>query len=115
MPGKLIPEALKHLFKKEATNLYPKEPFPTPPDFRGKLVYLPKKCIGCTLCVRDCPAQALKLDRIAEKQFKMTIYHDRCINCGQCVEVCPTDALSMSAEHEYASYDRMSLKEEKNT
>ena len=115
MPGKIIPEALKQLFKKVATHSYPKEPVPTPKDFRGKLIYYPKKCIGCKLCVRDCPAQALELERIAEKQFKMTIYHDRCVNCGQCAEVCPTDAFEMSADHEYASYDRKSLREEQST
>ena len=115
MLGKLIPEALKHLFKKEATNTYPKEPFPTPENFRGKLKYFPKKCTGCKLCVRDCPAQALDLQRIAEKQFKMVIFHDRCVNCGQCVDICPTDALEMSCEHEYASYDRASLREEQST
>ncbi len=110
MPGKLIPEALKQLFKKVATHTYPKEPFPTPEDFRGKLIYHAERCIGCNLCIRDCPAQALALKKVGDKKFEFTIYHDRCINCGQCVEVCPTKTLEMTSDHEMGSYTRADLK-----
>lgn len=112
MPGKIIPELLRHLFKREATVTYPKEPFPTPEGFRGKLYVNPKKCVGCKMCQRDCPAQAIEVVKVGEKQFKHVIYMDRCVSCGQCVESCPTDTLYFTSEHELACYDRNTLKSE---
>ena len=110
MPGKIIPEALRQLFKKEATHTYPKEAFLTPKDFRGKLIYHPERCIGCNLCIRACPAEALELVKLGDKKYDFAIYHDRCVNCGQCVEVCPTDTLEMIADHEMGAYSRADLK-----
>lgn len=110
MLGALIPESIRQLFKKAATNLYPAETFPTPKEFRGKLVADNSLCIGCNICVRDCPAEAIEIVKTGEKQFKFVVYLDRCVYCGQCVEVCPKKVLSMSADHELASYDRASLK-----
>jgi formate hydrogenlyase subunit 6/NADH:ubiquinone oxidoreductase subunit I len=111
MFGTIIPEALRQLFKKTATNLYPAEKFPVPQDFRGKLVADIKKCIGCKMCSRDCPAEAIKVIKqdTVEKKFTLNIYLDRCVNCGQCVEVCPTSTLSMLPDHELAAYDRKDL------
>ena len=112
MLGALIPESLRQLFKKAATNLYPKEDFPVFDNFRGKLTAEVKKCVGCKMCSRDCPAQAIEVIKVGEKKFNLNIYLDRCIYCGQCVDVCPTDTLSMTKEHELASYNRVSLKSE---
>jgi len=122
MLGALIPESLRQLFKKAATNLYPAEKFPTPAGFRGKLVADVSKCIGCKICSRDCSAEAIVVDNVTPasadaaekpaKKFRITIYLDRCVYCGQCVEGCPTKVLSMLPDHELASYDRSSLKTE---
>ena len=110
MLGKIVPEAIKMLFKKEATVTYPKEPFPAPERFRGRLLADIKKCIGCKICERDCPAEAIKVIKVAEKQFNLEIYMDRCVSCGQCVDSCPTDTLYFTKEHELATYDRKTLK-----
>ncbi|MCX5748913.1 MAG: 4Fe-4S binding protein [Candidatus Saganbacteria bacterium] len=123
MLGALIPESIRQLFKKAATNMYPAEQFATPADFRGKLVADIKKCIGCKLCMRDCSAQAIEVIDVTpppppeaqekqKKKFKLNIYLDRCVYCGQCMENCPTDTLSMESTHDLASYDRASLKTE---
>ncbi|MFA5097875.1 MAG: 4Fe-4S dicluster domain-containing protein [Candidatus Margulisiibacteriota bacterium] len=108
MLGSLVPEVLRQFFNKPATNLYPAEKFPVPADFRGKLVADIKKCIGCKMCSRDCPADAIKVIKqdTPEKKFTLHIYLDRCICCGQCVDVCPTKTLSMLSDHEYAAYSR---------
>jgi formate hydrogenlyase subunit 6/NADH:ubiquinone oxidoreductase subunit I len=123
MLGALIPESLRQLFKKAATNLYPAEKFPTPEHFRGELTADIKKCIGCKMCVRDCPAQAIEVIDVTpphppeeavkqKKKFKLKIYLDRCVYCGQCCDVCPTNTLSMTSTHELAAYNRDSLKTE---
>ena len=59
-------------------------------------------------------AEAIEVVRVEgkEKEFKLIIYLDRCVSCGQCVESCPTNCLSLNSEHEYAAYDRESLKTE---
>ncbi|MEA1973034.1 MAG: 4Fe-4S binding protein, partial [Candidatus Cloacimonadota bacterium] len=47
------------------------------------------KCIGCNICVRKCPVDAIEMvDR------KAVINTDECIECGICEKVCPTDAIS---------------------
>ena len=110
MLGALIPESIKQLFTKAATVLYPFEPCPVPEGFRGKLVPDNSLCIGCNICVRDCPAEAIEIVKTGEKQFKFVVYLDRCVYCKQCVDVCPKKVLTMSKEYELSSYDRASLK-----
>ena len=41
-------------------------------------------CIGCGLCMRNCPAEAIKVDG-----FLASIDYEKCIGCGKCKEVCP--------------------------
>lgn len=48
-----------------------------------------EKCIGCGLCVKDCPAGKLKLEE------KKAVYTPECIQCGHCVAVCPQAAVSI--------------------
>lgn len=46
-------------------------------------------CIGCTVCARVCPVQAIS----GEKKSQHTINHDICIECGSCGRVCPTSSV----------------------
>ena len=46
-------------------------------------------CVGCGLCVANCPAGCLSL-----KNKKIILDETRCIGCGECVVVCKTDALT---------------------
>ena len=77
--------------------------------YRGTLLYSPSLCTGCNLCVKDCPADAIKLtilDRAA-KRYVMEYRKDRCIYCGQCVVNCKTKSLSMpNQEWEHAALDQ---------
>ena len=43
------------------------------------------KCIGCTLCAKQCPVKAID----GEIKQKHTIDADKCISCGLCGRVCP--------------------------
>jgi formate hydrogenlyase subunit 6/NADH:ubiquinone oxidoreductase subunit I len=107
-----LPELLRSLFKKPATVKYPFEKDPVPRDFRGNVVCNAPKCIGCMICVNDCPAEAIDIIRISEteKKFKMILHNDRCIHCAQCVDSCPTKAYRMDGEFELAVLDRHQLK-----
>lgn len=49
-------------------------------------------CIGCGLCVSDCPQQNIFLD----EEKKATLKLQDCIKCGHCVAVCPQEAVSMT-------------------
>jgi len=95
---------LSNLFKKPATNPFPKsEPVPVPEGFRGKLVYYPDKCVGCRLCVMVCPAGVIEY---VPEVRKVTFWLGRCVFCQQCVDVCPVEALEMSDEFLLATDDK---------
>ncbi len=47
-----------------------------------------KRCFGCTLCMRNCPTEAIRV-----RDGKATIYENRCVDCGECYKVCPSGAV----------------------
>ena len=49
------------------------------------------KCIGCTRCAQNCPAEAIEL-RPYEKH---EIDAQKCVRCGTCKAVCPSDAVEV--------------------
>ncbi len=49
-----------------------------------------EKCIGCGLCVKDCPASFLSL-----QNGKATTGGPGCIECGHCYAICPAEAVEM--------------------
>ena len=57
---------------------------------KGKEVrsYCKTGCIGCGMCVRNCPEQAIKLeDNLAVIDYSI------CIGCGKCAEKCPSKCI----------------------
>jgi formate hydrogenlyase subunit 6/NADH:ubiquinone oxidoreductase subunit I len=112
LPGKMIPEVLKTILKRPVTVRYPDEKTEIPPDFRGKIVFEASLCIGCKMCMRDCPTKAITIEKIGEwKVFKATFSLDRCIYCAQCVDSCPKHALKSTPQFELARYERDQLQE----
>ncbi len=48
-------------------------------------------CIGCTLCIRACPVDAI----LGSTKQMHTVITDECTGCKLCVEPCPVDCISM--------------------
>jgi formate hydrogenlyase subunit 6/NADH:ubiquinone oxidoreductase subunit I len=108
--GKMVHAVLQSLLKRPATLNYPAQPSPMPEHFRGKLTFYPERCTGCKLCMRDCPAHAIKITRISKTEIEAEIDLAKCIYCGQCVDSCPRGALEMTREFELAQLSRDKLK-----
>ena len=118
---------LRQLVKKPATNLFPAKhlppsitgfleavgagkatihpPIATPDKFRGKIVYDRDTCIGCRMCIRVCPANAIEF---LPETKRIRIWVTQCIFCSQCNDICPKDCLSMSPDFLLATEDRFS-------
>lgn len=117
MPTSTIYMLIKQLFGKKATNPFPVKrapdnmseaqeliekgeleinpPVEVPEDYRGKLKYDKDCCVGCQLCVKVCPSEALVF-KSEEKKVKH--YSARCTFCGQCVNICPQSCFELTEE-----------------
>ncbi len=51
---------------------------------------LPDKCVGCTMCARNCPASCIS----GARKEPHSINQAACIKCGRCYEVCRFDAVA---------------------
>ena len=51
----------------------------------------PDKCIGCTMCARKCPVNAIS----GEVKKPHVIDADKCIRCGQCLNSCKFGAINV--------------------
>jgi formate hydrogenlyase subunit 6/NADH:ubiquinone oxidoreductase subunit I len=109
-PAKMLREVLRSIFKKPATSMYPAQKLEMPDKFRGRLKFYPEKCIGCKMCMRDCPTNAITIHKIAEGKFEAEFDLSRCIYCAQCVDSCPKKALEPTKDVELAQLDKNKLK-----
>ena len=52
----------------------------------------PEKCVGCLLCLKNCPVDAIS----GERKKVHIIDQDPCIKCGACFEICPPKVTAVS-------------------
>jgi len=89
----LIPAVMDALRKSPATTAFPKSEVVLPESYRGEIEFFAERCTGCGLCVRDCPAEALFLEKKSRDHYRLVYYPARCAYCGQCEESCRNHAI----------------------
>lgn len=52
-----------------------------------------ERCFGCSLCMRKCPTEAIRV-----RNGKAEIYGNHCIDCGECFKVCPSGAVYVAQD-----------------
>jgi len=115
--GTMVPFILGMFIKKADTNLYPAIQANVADKFRGMLAFEAELCVGCKLCEKVCPTDAIKIDKIektdteetGEKRYTAVVQLDRCIFCGQCVDTCRRDALRNTSDFELACSNKDAL------
>ncbi|MCD6380818.1 MAG: NADH-quinone oxidoreductase subunit D [Candidatus Odinarchaeota archaeon] len=90
-----IKEGIKNLTHKAITFNFPPSGNLTK-RFRGRHIFYPDKCIGCQLCAKICPNNAITMvdrERDGKKVKFPQIDYEKCCFCGLCVDICPKQAL----------------------
>jgi formate hydrogenlyase subunit 6/NADH:ubiquinone oxidoreductase subunit I len=101
----LLPEIGRTLRSGPETVKFPFGPPEVSEEYRGRIEIDPDKCRGCSLCVRDCPADALELQRKSRDEYKLIYYPERCAYCGQCEASCNFGAITQTNAYTEATTD----------
>lgn len=124
----MLKRTVSHIFTKPATTKFPFVAPVIPEDSRGETIYTCEACnvielaqgtdfkldvksimgSNCSVCVRDCPANAIEIvevDGFRRPQFDF----NKCIFCNQCVDSCPRKAIKASNKFDLATTAKPSL------
>lgn len=88
----MLIEVIKNIIRKPST----KKAFEKPKrGFRGIIEINKEKCVGCGLCERICPSDAIKVVK-GKAEYKL----ENCTFCGFCIRVCPVNAIKATERYE---------------
>ena len=95
-------EAISKLFSKPSCNMYPAVTSEAAPNYRGRIVYHPDKCINCGMCERVCSGNAIT--RTVEKteegdKITLTFNLGSCTFCATCADFCSRKAIELSGDY----------------
>lgn len=110
--GIIVKKAVENIFKKPATNISSDGRMDIGEHYRGKLTYDPSNCTGCGLCMRACPAGAIKIVNEGtkeERKMKAVLNVGQCIFCCQCVDSCNRMCLSYTQNIDLSSFSKKDL------
>ena len=109
---------IKEAVSKRATYPYPDKPLPIQKRSRGMLSLDLNDCIGCELCFKICPSDAIRMQKV---DFKEAGFHtnarseapaidfNKCIFCGLCSEICPPKVLHHTHKYDISTDKRKEL------
>lgn len=112
---KAVYYSLKNVTKKPVTRQYPEESMPIAKRSRGMLSLDLEDCIGCELCYKICPADAIRMQKLDvhfahnARDEAPAIDFNKCIFCGLCSEICPPQVLHHTHKFDISTASREDL------
>ena len=97
-----LKEAVTGLFTKSSCAMYPVVPSEAAPNYRGRIVYHPDKCINCMLCERVCSGNAIShtIEKTEEgDRITRTFYLGSCTFCATCMDFCGHGAIEFTRDY----------------
>ncbi len=99
-----IKEAISQLFSKSSCDMYvPDNTKEGAPNYRGRIVFHPDKCINCMMCERVCSGNAIThvIEKTPEGDDKVTrsFYLGSCTFCATCMDFCSHGAIEFTRDY----------------
>ncbi len=98
-----IKEAISQLFSKPSCEMYvPDKTKEGAPNYRGRIVFHPDKCINCMMCERVCSGNAIShsIEKTEEgDKVTRTFYLGSCTFCATCMDFCTHGAIEFTRDY----------------
>jgi formate hydrogenlyase subunit 6/NADH:ubiquinone oxidoreductase subunit I len=105
----IFKKVVSFVFSKPATAGYPYIKPQLNDNYRGVMQLDTARCVGCGLCSRDCPAEAIKMVPYYNGKKRPQFSLSKCLFCYQCAESCPKKAIKNTTIYELATTDKTTL------
>lgn len=99
-----LTQALRNLFRRPATEAFPKgEPPRAAEGYRGRIVYKPELCINCGMCLRVCAPQCMTRTIVplenGDQQITLSFDQSSCTFCSLCADFCGRKAIELTDDY----------------